>query len=167
MARNAKKMQKKLLGERKICVLLFMNLKHKMKKMKVKSFFAGLLLGATALAFSSCATIVSGTSAKITLEGDVPEPVTIKTDYQTYPNVNLPAVVRVKRQHIEDKHISITSENYTFRDIVLQKTVNEWAFGNIVIGGLVGFGVDLVTNCVSKPEQSTFFIHGEEKQKTE
>ena len=135
--------------------------------MKVKSFFAGLLLGATALAFSSCATIVSGTSAKITLEGDVPEPVTIKTDYQTYPNVNLPAVVRVKRQHIEDKHISITSENYTFRDIVLQKAVNEWAFGNVLIGGLVGLGVDLVTNCVSKPEQSTFFIHGEEKQKTE
>ena len=31
MARNAKKMQKKLLGERKICVLLFMNLKHKIK----------------------------------------------------------------------------------------------------------------------------------------
>ena len=39
---------------------------------------------------TSCATIVAGGSPKITIDGDTRDPVTIITEKQTYPNVQLP-----------------------------------------------------------------------------
>lgn len=82
----------------------------------------------------------------------------ITTEKKTYDNVTLPAVVKVKRHHLDGQRIKITSENYKFNDIVLTKTVNGMAFGNILIGGLIGWGIDLSTNCVSKPEKTEFTI---------
>lgn len=133
-----------------------------MKKL-CKSINVALLLSAPVL-LSSCATIVAGGSPSITINGDVPEKVTITTEMETYPNVNLPAVVKVNRHHIDGQRIQITSDNYKFNDIILEKTVNEWTFGNILLGGLIGWGVDLGTNCVSKPAQKNFTIQPLPKQ---
>lgn len=133
-----------------------------MKKL-CKNINVALLLSAPVL-LSSCATIVAGGSPSITINGDVPEKVTITTEMETYPNVNLPAVVKVNRHHIDGQRIQITSDNYKFNDIILEKTVNEWTFGNILLGGLIGWGVDLGTNCVSKPAQKNFTIQPLPKQ---
>jgi hypothetical protein len=127
-----------------------------MKKL-FKTSIATLALSVPVL-LSSCATIVSGNDPSITINGNVSEPVTITTEKQTYPGVTLPAVVQVNRRHLEGQRIKITSENYKFDDIVLKKTVNGWTFGNILIGGLIGWGIDLSTNCVSKPAQKEFTI---------
>ena len=132
-----------------------------MKKL-FKSVIAVFALSAPML-LSSCATIFSGGSPKITINGDVSEPVTITTTKQTYANVTLPAVVKVKRHKLDGQRIKITSENYTFDDIVLEKTVNGLTFGNIFIGGLVGLGIDLSTNCVSKPLKTEFTIQPQSK----
>ena len=102
--------------------------------------------------FASCATIASGGDPSITIYGNVSEPVTITTEKQTYADVTLPA-------------ITITSENNNFNDIVLKKKVNEWAFGNILIGGLIGWGIDLGTNSVSKPAQTEFSVVPQPKSK--
>lgn len=125
---------------------LFENLKH--------SFF--VLVAAACL--TSCATIVSGGDPSITIEGQVFEPVTIITKKQTYPNVYLPAVVTVDRHKLDGQRIQITSENYNYNDIVLEKAVNPWAFGNILLGGIIGLSVDLITNCVSKPLSTYYSI---------
>lgn len=116
---------------------------------------------------SSCATIVSGGNPSITINGNISEPVTIVTEEQTYPNISLPAVVKVNRHHLDGQRIRITSDNYKFNDIILEKSVNGWAFGNILLGGLIGWGVDLATNCVSKPAQTQFTILPLEKQEKE
>jgi len=113
---------------------------------------------------SSCATIVSSGDPSITIRGDVDEPVNITTEKQTYPGVVLPAVVKVSRRKISGQHIRITSQNHTFDDIVLKRTVNGWTFGNILIGGLIGFGIDLSTNNVSVPAQTEFYITPKPKQ---
>ena len=115
--------------------------------------------------FASCATIVSGGDPSITIYGNVSEPVTITTEKQTYADVPLPAVVQVKRHHLDGQRITITSENNNFNDIVLKKKVNEWAFGNILIGGLIGWGIDLGTNSVSKPAQTEFSVVPQPKSK--
>ena len=128
-----------------------------MKKL-VKTWSIATVVATATIQLSSCATIVSGGAPKITINGDVPEPVTIETEDGAYIDVSLPAVVKAKRHHIDGQHIQITSENYKFDDIVLTKTVNGWAFGNILIGGLIGWGIDLGTNCVSKPSQTEFTI---------
>ena len=54
--------------------------------------------------------------------------------------------MKVKRHQLEGQRIKIESENYKFDDIVLQKAVNSWTFGNILIGGVIGWSVDLMTN---------------------
>ena len=131
-----------------------------------KSFKVALLLSAPVM-LSSCATIVAGGSPSITINGDVSEKVTITTEKETYPNVNLPAVVKVNRHHIDGQRIQITSDNYKFNDIVLEKAVNEWTFGNILLGGIIGWGVDLGTNCVSKPVQKIFNVQPLPKQQND
>jgi hypothetical protein len=110
------------------------------------------------LSFSSCATIVAGGSPRITIDGDTKQPVTIITEKQTYPDVTLPYTVQVNRHHIDGQRIQIKSENGDYRDVVLEKKVNSWTWGNILIGGLIGWGVDLITNCVSKPSKANYYI---------
>lgn len=114
--------------------------------------------------FSSCATIVSGGAPSITINGNVNEPVNITTTKQTYPGVTLPAVVQVDRHKLDGQRIKITSEHYNFSDIILSKTVNGWAFGNILLGGFIGWGVDLGTNCVVKPAQTVFDVQPQPKK---
>ena len=113
---------------------------------------------ASMLMFSSCATIITGTTSKVTVDGDVNEPVTITTSFQTYEDVELPQVVKISRKAIDGQRIQIESEHYKFKDVVLRKSINGWAWGNILIGGLIGLGIDLSTNAVSKPAIDSFNI---------
>ena len=110
------------------------------------------------LSFYSCATIVAGGSPRITIDGDTKHTVTIITEKQTYPDVTLPYTVQVNRHHIDGQRIQIKSDNGDYRDVVLEKKVNSWTWGNILIGGLIGWGVDLITNCVSKPSKANYYI---------
>lgn len=129
------------------------------------SYFKYYVIGiAVSFLLSSCATIVSGGAPSITINGNVNEPVNITTSKQTYQGVSLPAVVKVNRHKLDGQRIQITSENYVFNDIILEKSVNGWAFGNILIGGLIGWGVDLGTNCVSKPAQTQFYVQPQPKK---
>ena len=123
--------------------------------MKKNSIFE-LLLIITAFSLSSCATIVAGGSPKIILDGDVTDPVTIVTEQEIYKDVKLPYMVKVSRHGIDGQRITVKSEKHEFKDIMLTKTINEWTFGNIILGGVLGWGIDLITNCVSKPAQKKF-----------
>ena len=137
------------------------NKNHKTMKKNLKK--TTIVLAAATTLFSSCGTILSGGSPKITINGDITEPVTIVTEKETYENVQLPQVVKVKRHKIDGQRIRISSDNYTYNDIVLEKSVNSTTFGNILLGGIPGWIVDLCTNCVSKPSQKHFFIEGKPK----
>ena len=122
---------------------------------------------ASMLMFSSCATIITGTTSKVTIDGDVNEPVTITTSFQTYEDVELPQVVKISRKAIDGQRIQIESEHYKFKDVVLRKSINGWAWGNILIGGLIGLGIDLGTNAVSKPAIDSFNIKPISKENKE
>jgi hypothetical protein len=120
----------------------------------ISQSISGLLV---ALSFSSCATMFSGTKADIIIDGDVDEPVTINSSAGEYKDVALPALVEVKRRHLNGQHIQITSEHHSFDDIVLEKTFNGWALPSAIIFG-EGFFIDLITNAVSRPKYDQFFI---------
>ena len=126
--------------------------------MKKNSIMTAVIVVSVMTLFSSCATIISGTTATVQIDGKFTEPMTITTSFQTYEEVVLPAEVKIKRQHLDGQHIKISSPNYTYEDIILNRQTNGWAFGNILIGGLIGLGVDLGTNAVSKPGQDTYYI---------
>ena len=137
-----------------------------MKKLSKTITFA-VLTSLSPLLFSSCATIVSGGDPSIVIYGNFTDSVTITTERETYSKVTLPAIVKVDRHHLEGQRIQIASDKYTFNDIILQKTTNAWAFGNILLGGIIGLGVDLATNCVSIPKETQFRIYPMEEQKKE
>ncbi|MCR5076661.1 MAG: hypothetical protein K6A82_01315 [Prevotella sp.] len=122
---------------------------------------AAVTLLATAV-LSSCATIAAGGSPSITINGDTRNPVTIITEKQTYANVTLPCTVQVNRHHLVGQRIQVRSDSTEYKDIILDKKINAWTFGNILLGGLIGWGVDLATNCVSEPMVSNFYL--EEKK---
>ena len=106
---------------------------------------------------SSCATIISGTTAKVTIDGRVDEPVTIVTSKTVYTDVNLPREVEVKRRRLHEQHITITSPSYAFSDIVIQRSLSPMA----VVCALVNpfsLPVDMFTNAVSEPMQRHFYI---------
>lgn len=124
-----------------------------MKKLKF------ILLITIFTCLTSCATIVSGGSPKIEIVGNVDEPVTITTSKKIYKDVMLPTKVQIDRHKIDGSVIKIESENYTFPYITLNKKVNDWAWGNIICGGFIGWGIDLITNSVAVPDQKTFVVY--------
>lgn len=124
----------------------------------VKTMNVAAKVAMASVLLSSCATIVAGGAPEITINGEAPEPVTIETEEAAYIDVTLPTVVKAKRHHIDGQRIRITSPNYEYDDIMLRKTLNDWTLGNILLGGLIGWGIDLGTNCVSKPKQTEFTI---------
>lgn len=132
------------------------------KKTLGTTFVVGMLC-----MFCSCATIVTGTKPTVIISGDTNEPVTIRTSYKTYENVMLPTQVQVKRKHLSGQHISISSENYTYQDIMIDKKTNGWAWGNLALGGFIGWFIDLGTNAVSEPRQKEYKIHGVPKSDSE
>ena len=99
----------------------------------------------------------------VNIDGKFTEPMTVTTSYQTYEDVVLPAEVKVDRKHLAGQHIRITSPNYTYEDIILNRKINGWAFGNILIGGLIGLCVDLGTNAVSNPGQDVYYVKSKPK----
>ena len=116
-----------------------------------------LLLSLAACLLTGCATIISGTTAKININGDVGEPVNISTTYADYRDVSLPVTVKVKRRSLDGQHIRISSANHAFSDIVLRSSVNPWCAAS-VFAYILPFFADLATNAVSEPAQSSFFI---------
>lgn len=133
-----------------------------MKMKKSGNFKAVFVPVSAALLLTSCATIVSGGSPKVTIDGDVGEPVTIVTEKQTYENVMLPCMVKVNRHKLDGQRIKVSSATTKYKDIILEKSVNPWAFGNILFGGVVGWGIDLGTNCVSVPSRKHFYVSADD-----
>lgn len=115
------------------------------------------MLMLAAMLCSSCATIISGSTAKIHIDGDVDEPVTIATSNGVYRDLSLPATVEVRRRSLDGQHIQINSENYAFSDIIIRKSLNPWSVLDAMVYGFP-LVIDLLTNAVSEPEQSRFFI---------
>jgi hypothetical protein len=134
---------------------VIMKIRIKMKNKHLLSISIALILTGI---MTSCASIVSGGDPNITLNSNYRGTVTITTEKHSYSGVTFPAVVQVNRHKLDGQRIRISADDCEFDDVVLEKTVNPWAFGNVLIGGLIGWAVDLSTNCVSKPAQTQYTV---------
>ncbi len=116
-----------------------------------------ILFWGVSVILTSCATIFSGTTANVTINGDIDEPLTIVSSYGEYHDVTLPVQIKVKRRRLDGQHISITSNSCDYPDIVLEKDINLWALCDLGFY-MLPLGVDLLTNAVSKPKEDFFYI---------
>lgn len=127
----------------------------------------GIIFLAVIVLMSSCASILSGRKAKITLNSSpttTKEVVTIKADGKTYVDV-LPCKIKVKRGR-KPSIVSISSEHSLYQDLVIRKKFNHTVWWNIALGGIIGIGVDAATGAMYKPESKYFWLNPTPKQQT-
>ena len=119
-----------------------------------------VLFVAASFLFTSCATILSGTKATITVSTSTGEPARAQVDGQSY-YINGPTAVKVNRGFSKS---TITAENETSQGSVdVEKGFNAVSLGNILLGGIPGFAVDAATGALTKPKQSSYSIYMQPK----
>ena len=73
------------------------------------------------MAFTSCASIVTGSKATVLLEGELPDTLTIQTNVTTYADVVLPQQVEVKRKRLKEP-IQVLKDSMEVAQVVLNRT---------------------------------------------
>ena len=119
--------------------------------MKLQAIAAVAILGT---ALSGCASIIKGSSEDIAVSTP-PAPgasCTLTSPRGTW-NVTTPAKVHVMRS-IKDMNIACNKDGYQTASTMIPSGVEPWTFGNLVLGGLIGFGIDATSGAIGKyPEK--------------
>lgn len=119
--------------------------------MKTKNHFAILTL----LALTSCATIFSGTTAKITVSSANVERANLKVDGSVYKNIAFPAEISVNRGF---KPSVIEAETDDLEgSTTVKKTFNATSLVNILWP--IGFAIDAADGAMMKPEKDKYSIY--------
>lgn len=99
-----------------------------------------LLIIAISLLFTSCATIMTGTDQKLSFNSNVPNAkVYIDGQYRG----TTPIILSLKTKDSHD--IRIEAPGFAPYSNVIQKKVTGWVWGNILFGGIIGVGIDVIT----------------------
>ena len=108
--------------------------------------FRQILLCASAVAVTSCATIISGDSQTVWVEtvGVDGANCTLTDTKGNISTVQTPAQTLVNRG---DGPLTVSCEKpgVGSAETVHPESLNPWVFGNIVLGGFIGMGIDLAT----------------------
>ena len=118
-------------------------------KNRVVVSLLSVLLGASVLMLSGCASIVHGTSQNETFRS-VPTGAQVKIDGQSYGNTPVTANLKRKQTHT----VEIDLPGYQPAQFTLEKSVSGWYFGNILFGGVIGLVVDGVDGAIYTLEPS-------------
>ena len=123
--------------------------------MNKKDLFLCVAVG---VLLTSCASIISGNKAKVTLKNNyVTTPVTLKYDDKVESDVFLPYTIKVKRG-FKPTEVKASAEGYDDARLTINKKFNGTAVWNILLGGIPGIAVDAATGAVMKPEKKEYEI---------
>jgi hypothetical protein len=132
----------------------FRNAYPKGKNMRIGSVVAVVLLGT---ALTGCASIIKGSSQQIAISTPpaAGATCTLKNARGEW-TVTTPAAVTVKRSK-KDVEIACTKDGFQDASAVIPSGFEEWTLGNVLAGGVIGFGVDAGTGSINK-YPSTFEV---------
>lgn len=119
----------------------------------MRTVLKGLCLGVTIVMISSCATIINRTKQTIFLQTDPPVATAIIDGVQ---RVETPASIKLKRG--KDHHITFEKVGYRNTDVIVEKEISGWIWGNIILGGLIGLGIDFISGGAYKLEPETVHV---------
>ena len=109
-----------------------------------------MIIGTTFI-FTSCATILSGTSDEIRFDSD-PEGASIMLDGLKLGKT--PATVTIKRPGFGNKEITLKLDGYEDRSFMLQKEFNTMAICNLA--SWPGWVIDILTGSVMKYSKKNY-----------
>ena len=98
-----------------------------------------------ALLLSGCATIVSGTNQKVSVTSQ-PSGAKVTADGKTTSITPTDFTLERKSDHT----LEFSKEGYKNAVVMLKKTMNGMGFGNALVGGVIGIGVDMVSGADNK-----------------
>jgi hypothetical protein len=105
------------------------------------------------LCFSGCATIIKGTTQAIPISSD-PSGADILVDGMLVGQTPSDVEVKRKRDHL----VVIEKKNYQPKNIPIVKNVGGAVWGNIIAGGLIGWGVDATSGAQNNLSPKTIFV---------
>jgi PEGA domain len=108
--------------------------------MTKKLLIAGVI---AATSFSSCASIISGTTQTIKFTSSPPAAIVFLNDVQMGIT---PMELTLKRKN--EYNVKIKLEGFKTYEVNLEQDLNPWYLGNILFGGLIGLVVDPITGAV-------------------
>ena len=112
-----------------------------------------MMIAFTVLVFTSCATILSGTSDEIRFDSD-PEGASIMLDGLKLGKT--PATVTIKRPGFGNKEITLKLDGYEDRTFMLQKGFNTMAICNLA--SWPGWVIDILTGSVMKYSKTNYDV---------
>jgi len=89
---------------------------------------------------AACATIINGTSQDIRIAS---EPAGAYVVVDNVPVGTTPVVAKLKRQ--DSHYVVISLDGYEPFELTTTRSVSGWVAGNILIGGLIGLGIDAIS----------------------
>ena len=123
-----------------------------------KVFFIGLV---SLTILTSCATILSGTQAKITVATNTGEPANVKVDGRTY-NISGPTLIEVNRGFKPSKIVAENENSHGSVDV--EKKFNGTTLWNLLLGGIPGFIIDGASGAMGKPITDMYTIYMQAKK---
>lgn len=101
-----------------------------------------------------CATIISGTHEDVVVQSD---PSGARVSVLGRGEHTTPATIRLPRN--ESFVVTVSHPGYRSEQVFVDSGLNPWIFGNIILGGLVGIVVDLVSGGAMDLEPDDPVLH--------
>jgi hypothetical protein len=117
-----------------------------------------LLLGIT-LSTTSCATIITGTTDKITFNST---PEAAKVFHKGQEKCTTPCTVPISRG-LGKQMVTFQKEGFNDKEVKLTKNFNAVTLVNILIGGAIGVGIDAATGSLTKYSPKEYTVELEAK----
>jgi hypothetical protein len=114
--------------------------------------FAVLALALGCVLSTGCATIISGTSQSVSFSSDPPGAL-VNVDGQS---AMTPTSLKLKRK--SSPTASFSKEGYHSTQQSIGRGVEPWIFGNILLGGIIGLGVDAITGAMYKFDDTSIHV---------
>ena len=100
---------------------------------------------ASAITLTGCASIIHGPNQDVQI-GSTPAAAAVLIDGEQVGVTPYAATLTRKEEHT----VELRLRGYQPYEITLEKRPSNWVFGNILIGGLIGFGIDAATGSIYK-----------------
>ncbi|MCA8939885.1 MAG: PEGA domain-containing protein [Planctomycetes bacterium] len=113
-----------------------------------------LLLVVMALSLSSCATIIDGTSSDVRITSE-PSGATVLVD--GIEKGKTPATVKMSKS--DSNVVTLKLNGYDDSMMKVERKFAGWTVGNLVLGGLIGIIVDVVTGAVQRISPTEYHVN--------
>ena len=100
------------------------------------------------VALSGCASIINGTTQKVPVTAEPSNATVVAVGGELVVNGTAPCTLVLKRKH--PQVLTISAPGYKTQTVQLQSVLSGAVAGNILAGGLIGWGVDAASGADSK-----------------